>query len=639
MAPLEPQRKVLVSEEFLDSEHGEIACVDCHGGNSDAPDKEKAHQGYIPYPSVTQAMETCGGCHENIVEAAQKSLHATLSTFPSYLRERASRKTWKKIDHGRERHCASCHATCGSCHVSRPQYVGDGFINGHMFRAQPHTINQCMACHGSRIGNEFSGARGQGDVHVQKYTMVCRDCHKAEEMHAAAPEGLKNRYHLAEAAKCRDCHEGLQYGSVRDHVIHRNKVQCQVCHSQSYTNCYSCHTGTDDEGIPYFVTRDNFEGLKIGKNPDKVSRDDFEYVLVRHVPVDQKLFDYYVKEGFPNFDSSPTWKRTSPHNIQRKTWQSARCNNCHGQRAIFLSENDLLDYEKKANEAVVVQDNEIPRARANSMPLGIDITRIDHSRVVDVAWLSDHLDDENIVILDVRTENDYDHGHIPGAISFDPSKQEGLRKGTQSDTPLMLEEDGVLAETLGKRGLSIDNHIVAYSNKGQDAGYILAMLEYAGVKKLSLLNGGITAWQKSGLELSMEKVVPKHKTFAINPRKELVVHNDFVKANLDNPQVVIVDVRILQQSLGALKHQLAKRPGRLPGSVLFPITALYEDNSRIKNPEELLWVLKDRNIRPEKTIVVSCNTGWWGAGAQFMLRYLGYPDVRLHDESWIGWQD
>lgn len=639
MAPLEPQKKVLISSEFLESEHGEIACVDCHGGNSDSVDKESAHKGYDPYPSITKSMETCGECHEEIAKTAQTSLHATLSTFPTYMKERSSKKTWSKVDHGRERHCASCHATCGSCHVSRPQYVGDGFINGHVFQAQPHTINQCMACHGSRIGNEFSGIRGQGDIHVQKYTMVCKDCHGAEEMHAAAPEGLKNRYHLPEAANCKDCHKDLRYGSVRDHAIHRDKVQCQVCHSQSYTNCYSCHTGTDDNGIPYFVNKGNFEGIKIGKNTDKISKNDYDYVLVRHVPVDQKLFDFYVKDGFPNFDNSPTWKKTSPHNIQRKTWQSARCNNCHGQRELFLSENDLLDYEIKANEKVIVQDDEIPKSRTKSMPLGIDLSKVDHSKIVNVDWLNEHLYDSNVVLLDVRSENDYASGHIPGAILFDPSNQEGLRKGPKSDAPFMLEDDRALAQSLGERGLSVDDHIVAYSNIGQDAGFILAILEYAGVKKLSLLNGGITAWKENGLKLSSEKVEPVSKTFTINPRKELIVHNDYVKANLDNPKVVIVDVRILQQSLGALKHQLAARPGRLPGSVLFPITGLYEDNSSVKKPEELLWVLKERNIRPEKTIVVSCNTGWWGAGAQFMLKYLGYPDVRLHDESWVGWQD
>ncbi|WP_458775437.1 rhodanese-like domain-containing protein [Desulforhopalus sp. 52FAK] len=636
---MEPQKKVLVSEQFLDSVHGEVSCVDCHGGDDEAVAKEDAHKGYDPYPSINSPQETCGECHDEIAETAPKSLHATLSTFPKYLEKRSSAETFDKVDHGRQRHCASCHATCGSCHVSRPQYVGDGFINGHMFRAQPDTINQCMACHGSRIGNEFAGNRGQGDVHVRKYTMVCKDCHKAEEMHAAAPDDIVNRYHLEEAASCRGCHKDLEYGSVLDHKIHKNRVQCQVCHSQSYTNCYSCHTGTDDKGIPYFVTNEDFETIKIGLNPDKTPRSNYKYTLLRHVPVDEKLFDYYITDGFPNFDSLSTWKKTSPHNIQRRTWQNANCNNCHGQRELFLSEDELLDYEKKANIHLVVSDADLPKARGKTQPLGIDATKVNHSMVVDVTWLKENLADNNVVILDVRGQAAYDSGHIPGAIRFDPAMPEGLRKPGNSDSPMMLEDDDILAATLGELGLTVDSHIVAYSNVGQDAGFILAILDYAGANNLSLLNGGIAAWKKAGLEVSMDAVQPEKKTFVIEPRNELVVHNDYVKANLDNPGVTIVDVRILQQSLGALKHPLAKRPGRIPGSILFPITGLYMDHSYLKGPEELLWVLKERNIRPNKTIVVSCNTGWWGAGAQYMLRYLGYEDVRLHDESWIGWLD
>ena len=232
MAPLEPQEKVLVSEAFLESAHGELACIDCHGGDDGADDKESAHAGFDAHPSENNRQGTCGECHEEIAETASKSLDATLSTFPGILNKRTSATTREAVDKGRERHCASCHASCGSCHVSRPKYVGTGFVDGHVFNARPDPVNQCTACHGSRVGYEFFGNRGQGDVHLRKYTMTCTDCHDAEEMHAAAPEGLENRYHLEEAANCKDCHQDLQFGSIREHQIHNNRVQCQVCHSQ-----------------------------------------------------------------------------------------------------------------------------------------------------------------------------------------------------------------------------------------------------------------------------------------------------------------------------------------------------------------------------------------------------------------------
>jgi 3-mercaptopyruvate sulfurtransferase SseA len=637
VAPLEPQEKVLVSEEFLESEHGELACVDCHGGDDSSPDKESAHDGFDTHPSINNPQETCGECHEEIAETAPQSLHATLSTFPGFLQKRVSDDTWEAVDKGRERHCASCHASCGACHVSRPKYVGSGFVNGHMFNSKPDPVNQCTACHGSRVGNEFFGNRGQGDIHLRKFTMSCNDCHGAEEMHAAAPEGLENRYHLEEAANCRDCHKDLQFGSVREHRIHNNKVQCQVCHSQTYTNCYSCHTGTDEEDIPYFVNNLDFEDMKIGFNPDRIPGNNYKYVLLRHVPVDPKVFDYYVKDGFPKFDVAPTWKRTSPHNIQRRTWQNVTCNNCHGQRDLFLSEADLLDYEKKANFGLTVKDDQIPKERARTMAVTIDTSGVNSSRIVDTSWLKDHLNDENLVIIDARAESDYEKEHIPGAINLDPTIPEGIRKAATSETPLQLEEADILGETFGEYGMAPDDHIVVYCDKGQNGGFLLSVLDYAGAQNISMLNGGIAAWKKAGYELTDEEPDYDEETFEANVRSELLVDNEFVKANLVNPNVVIVDVRILQQSMGLLKHGLAERHGRIPGSVQFPLFGLYEDHAGIKSPEELLWVLKERNIPKHKTIVLTCNTGMYAGASQFIFRYLGYPDVRVHDESWINW--
>jgi thiosulfate/3-mercaptopyruvate sulfurtransferase len=259
--------------------------------------------------------------------------------------------------------------------------------------------------------------------------------------------------------------------------------------------------------------------------------------------------------------------------------------------------------------------------------------------VVTVEWLNEHLDDDNLVILDARSESEYEHGHIPGAINLDPNATEGLRTDPYADSALTIEEDETLAETLGEYGIAVDDHIVVYAKRGMDAGFLLGLLDYAGAENISILNGGIIAWELEELELSDEEPDWEEKTFEIASRKNLIVDTDYLKENLDNPAVKIVDVRVLQQSTGLTGHGLADRPGSIPGSVKFPLPGLYMDDSYLKSAEELLWVLRERNIRPNQTIVVSCNTGNWAAAAMFMLRYLGYPDVKLHDESWINWED
>lgn len=193
-------------------------------------------------------------------------------------------------------------------------------VLGHVFQKRSDPINQCTACHGSRVGREFYGERGQGDVHAAKATMDCAACHPAREMHAAAPRDLPGRYHLKEMARCRDCHKELQHGSVRDHAIHVGKVECQVCHSRTYVNCYGCHVGKDAEGTAFFQNRREVETLEIGLNPDaRAPEAGYRYMLVRHVPAYPEMFDFYGKDLFTGFGAVPTWKRATPHNIQRRT--------------------------------------------------------------------------------------------------------------------------------------------------------------------------------------------------------------------------------------------------------------------------------------------------------------------------------
>jgi thiosulfate/3-mercaptopyruvate sulfurtransferase len=62
------------------------------------------------------------------------------------------------------------------------------------------------------------------------------------------------------------------------------------------------------------------------------------------------------------------------------------------------------------------------------------------------------------------------------------------------------------------------------------------------------------------------------------------------------------------------------------------------DHAQLKSPQELLYALQNRGITPNKTVVLACNTGAWAGAGFFMLRYLGFPFVRVYDASWVGWE-
>jgi thiosulfate/3-mercaptopyruvate sulfurtransferase len=68
-----------------------------------------------------------------------------------------------------------------------------------------------------------------------------------------------------------------------------------------------------------------------------------------------------------------------------------------------------------------------------------------------------------------------------------------------------------------------------------------------------------------------------------------------------------------------------------------PFSALYMDRGELKSPQELLFLLREQGVTPDKTVILTCDTGALSGAAFFMLRSLGFPDVRVHDASWVGW--
>lgn len=366
MTPLAPHEKIYVDSEFAEDEnHGEMGCEECHGGDPSEPDWKKAHIGIVKDPSYPDPSETCGACHEDIAEHYQTSLHVSLSPFKKIIATRANddKAVHAKVDAAREGHCTSCHSSCGQCHVSRPEAVEGGLLDSHLFQKRPPMHTVCTACHGSRIEKEYMG-KNKGippDVHKTKY-FKCNKCHTGDEMHGDGKD-YANRYEVENGPNCVNCHDTIYADDAQNgkqHRQHKDRVSCQVCHAMPYKNCSSCHFGRDKQGLKFFKTKAATLEFKIGLNPLQSQKRPEKFVTLRHVPVDQDSFKFYVENGLANFDKLSTWKLATPHNIQRKTPQNSSCNACHGKASLFLLEKDVQSEYRNANKTVIIAVDQVP---------------------------------------------------------------------------------------------------------------------------------------------------------------------------------------------------------------------------------------------------------------------------------------
>lgn len=375
MPPLEADVAVLVSPAFFDTTHGKMDCRDCHGGVKFAKTRAEAHEGMEPLPSALYADSVCAPCHEEITDTFATTLHADTrgvsSPEKALVLARANPEALDAVTQGLTNNCNTCHvAGCGDCHVTRPQFNDGGFTQGHVFTKSPNSLNNCMGCHGSRIEKEYTG-KGESDkttlhadVHWSPNGMQCAECHTYEWIHGG--DVYDARYDAPAAPKCVDCHpQDAAFSSIGMHAKHGTPeadtyLQCQVCHSQDYNNCTSCHVALDENEMPYFTTESSSFDLNIGRNYDVSESRPWDYIVVRHVPVDDGTFDFYGENALTNMSAAPTWKYATPHSIARVTRQTeGGCSSCHGNEDIFLTEEDMVGLsadEVKANESVVVRE-------------------------------------------------------------------------------------------------------------------------------------------------------------------------------------------------------------------------------------------------------------------------------------------
>ena len=369
---MEKWKKVAIvgadGEAFLNSAHGQLSCVSCHGGIDEAASVEEAHQGIISNPSK-DPEKYCAGCHADIVSKHVTSLHATQQGYFTFFSLRYQGTPDgpypTEFVEGFHEECGTCHGTCGQCHVSVPITARGGLVKAHRFYKTPDMTKNCTACHGSRVGDEYLGNNTsfvpgvKPDVHWVPNFKTCDFCHKGSQLHGS---GTQYEYKLQkkERPKCEDCH---QRGNNQYHTVHWGDLSCSTCHSQLYRNCNGCHVdGPGITGVPYFT-------FKIGKNSNPEDRS-YEWVTLRHIPITN---DTYANWGMniaslPNYDIMPTWKYTMPHNMQKNTAQTAPdssatypcAGSCHANEALFLRPADIVPEEVTANEPVVVNDDDVP---------------------------------------------------------------------------------------------------------------------------------------------------------------------------------------------------------------------------------------------------------------------------------------
>ncbi|HVF40614.1 MAG TPA: rhodanese-like domain-containing protein [Gemmatimonadaceae bacterium] len=255
-------------------------------------------------------------------------------------------------------------------------------------------------------------------------------------------------------------------------------------------------------------------------------------------------------------------------------------------------------------------------------------------------WLSQHINDPNLVLLHVGDRSEYDAGHLPGARYVSLSD---VSTAHEDGSGLMLQMPPLetLRQNLAALGISDDSRIIVYY--GNDwvtpATRVVFTLDYAGLgANTSLLDGGMKAWRR-GRALTKDLPAKRTGSLAALKTKSIIVDAEFVKANIGKAGVSVVDGRAAAfydgVEIGRGMHGPHKK-GHIAGARSIPFTEITNANLELKSPAELAALFSKAGVKPGDTIIGYCHIGQQATGMLFAARTLGYR-VALYDGSFEDW--
>ena len=219
--------------------------------------------------------------------------------------------------------------------------------------------------------------------------------------------------------------------------------------------------------------------------------------------------------------------------------------------------------------------------------------------LVDGAWLEAHLGDVGLRIVDCDGAVAYRRAHVPGAVF---SESHPYKSAANHRVVMEPEEFGAAMSALG---IGEEATVVAYDSSGAvSAGRLWWCLTYYGHSNVRVLDGGWPRWLAEGRPITMAETRPDASVFTPRADESQLATSAYVHAAMENPDVVILDVRGDGEWDGS-EGRGNPRSGHIPGAVHLENRLMMsaDESEAFRDPESLRQLLESCGITPDKEIV------------------------------------
>lgn len=246
--------------------------------------------------------------------------------------------------------------------------------------------------------------------------------------------------------------------------------------------------------------------------------------------------------------------------------------------------------------------------------------------------LAKRLNDPKLRLLDARPKEDYDKGHIPGAVWVDAKGASAI-----ASKPGGLTDRDAWAAWIKPLGLSAETEVLAYAGDNPlEAARVWWLLRYLGVERAGIVNGGFPLWRSQGRPVSTKAATVEAKAFPIRfQRDRLATREDVIKA-MRSGQVAIVDARSAGEYDGSVKS--SKRGGHVPAACRVEWSDLIDKQGRFLSDDVLRAKFAGAGIvlKPKAPAITHCQGGGRASVDAFVLERLGLA-TRNYYSGWSDW--
>lgn len=249
------------------------------------------------------------------------------------------------------------------------------------------------------------------------------------------------------------------------------------------------------------------------------------------------------------------------------------------------------------------------------------------SAIVDPLWLNSTLDHDALLIVDVRSEEDFLENHIKGSVHIEPMSL----FADQFFLPPISE----LQRILGDVGIDYQQKIVIVGNHEFIwAARLYWILEFLGHSDVHLLDTAWGHWDEDLLPISQVPMEPTPRNFVPRINSSRITTQLGTLAAIDT--LPILDGRSEAHFLGKDSGG-ALRAGHIPSAQHFPWTQnreFVDGIYRIKDVKALAHVYE--GLPKDEMIILYCTGSAQSAMNYVVMRELGYQ-VSVYEGSWSEW--